>query len=75
MRLTLLNSKSEILTFLSLVLNLFLLQISINLEGVKQFDTGHWKPSVEILKTSSSELLAKIFFFYHKFIIYMQVKP
>ena len=41
MRLTLLNSKSDMLTFLSLVLNLFLLQISINLDGEKQFDTGH----------------------------------
>ena len=41
MRLTLLNSKSDMLTFLSLVLNLFFLQISINLDGENQFDTGH----------------------------------
>ena len=40
MRLTLLNSKSDMLTFLSLVLNLFLLNFK-NLDGEKQFDTGH----------------------------------
>ena len=41
MRLTLPNSNSDTLIFLSLDLNLFFLQISIKSDGEKHFDIGH----------------------------------